>query len=73
MQKINCFGDFCPIPLLKAKKIADTLNSNESFVLVTDHSCVLESINDYFTDKSYSLKVLEAINGVWEITITKLI
>lgn len=72
MEKINCFGDFCPIPLLKAKNEISKLAVNEAFMLVTDHSCVVESLNDYFNKKSYELFVDEVINGVWEITIKKI-
>ncbi len=72
MRKIECFGDFCPIPLLKAQNEVDHLGCGDSFMLVTDHSCVVESINDHFTAHRYEVDVFEAINGVWEITITKL-
>lgn len=71
MDKLNCFGDFCPVPLLKAKNEAEKLNSGESFMLVTDHSCVVESVNEYFSIRKYQLEIDEVINGVWEITITK--
>ena len=72
MKKLDCFGDFCPVPLLKAQKEVTQLNSGESFMLVTDHSCVVESIDDHFHTSKYNIDVFEAINGVWEITIKKL-
>ena len=72
MKKIDCFGDFCPVPLLKARNEVELLDHGESFMLVTDHSCVVESIGDHFHSIKYDLDVYEAINGVWEITITKL-
>jgi TusA-related sulfurtransferase len=71
MNKIDCFGDYCPIPLLKAKKEFDNLDSGESFMLVTDHSCVAESIKDYFSKSTCTFICEEVLNGVWEITITK--
>ena len=72
MNKINCFGDYCPAPLLKAKSAIKDLSVGESFMLVSDHSCVVESLADYFDKRAYQLGVDEVINGVWEITITKL-
>lgn len=72
MDKINCFGDFCPVPLLKAQNAVKELSSGEDFMLVTDHSCVVESIQDYFKINKYELYIDEVLNGVWEITITKL-
>lgn len=71
MEKINCFGDFCPVPLLKAKNKFSSLKPGQSFMLVTDHSCVVESLHDYFQSKPVSIDFEEAINGVWEITITR--
>lgn len=72
MKKIDCFGDFCPLPLLKAQKEVKTLGPGESFMLVTDHSCVVESIEDHFHLDQYDLSIDEVINGVWEIEIKKL-
>jgi len=71
LDKLNCFGDFCPVPLLKAKKTVKELVAGEEFMLVTDHSCVVESIEDYFRSNKYELFIEEVLNGVWEITITK--
>lgn len=72
MKKIDCLGEFCPIPILKIKKELKTLPKGESFMVVTDHSCVLQSIQDHFK-KSTTVTVVpeEIINGVWEITVTK--
>ncbi len=71
MDKIECFGDYCPIPLLKAQNAVKDLEPGESFMLVTDHSCVVESISEYFTLRNFDMLIDEVINGVWEITITK--
>lgn len=73
MKKIDCLGEFCPIPILKIKKELKTLPQGESFIVVTDHNCVLQSIQDHFK-KSKSVTVVpeEVINGVWEITVSKL-
>lgn len=71
MKKIDCLGEFCPIPLLKVKNAISKLNVNESIMLVTDHSCVLESVIDYFKNTNISCSHEEVINGVWEIIFTK--
>lgn len=71
MKKIDCFGDFCPIPLMKARKTIDEITQGETFLLVTDHSCVVESISDYFALTRCTITIDEVINGVWEIEITK--
>lgn len=72
MKKVDCLGEFCPIPILRIKEELKTLPQGESFMLVTDHSCVLQSITDHFSKSSHvRVEPEEVINGVWEITVTR--
>ena len=71
MEILNCLGDFCPVPLLNAVEAARKLAPGESFMLVTDHSCVLESLREHFISRRYDLSIEEVLNGVWEVTISK--
>lgn len=71
MKKIDCCGDFCPIPIIKTKKALETLAINDCLMIVTDHSCVVESINEFSKQHTCKYEEEEVINGVWEITITK--
>jgi len=64
---LDCFGDICPIPVLKVEKEMQELNKGEQFMLVTDHSCVVKSI----MEKYKNITIDEPMNGVWEITFTK--
>ncbi len=71
MKKIDCFGDICPVPLLKMNSEINKMSIGESFQMVVDHSCVIESIREtlFRSDLEYSIE--EVLNGVWEITLTK--
>ncbi|MTI66078.1 MAG: sulfurtransferase TusA family protein [Firmicutes bacterium] len=69
MKKIDCLGDMCPIPILKTKKALKKVKSKETVQVVTDHSCVLESMLSNF--KEHKITSEEVINGIWEIYITK--
>jgi len=69
MKKIDCLGDMCPIPILKIRKEIKSLDSGDTIMVVTDHSCVLESVTSNF--KKYKITHEEVINGVWEISISK--
>ena len=69
MKTVDCLGDMCPIPVLKAKKELQSINKGDTIKIVTDHSCVLESVTTKF--KKHLVSYAEVINGVWEITITK--
>lgn len=71
MNKINCFGDVCPIPLMKLKNKLKEIELGDSIMIVVDHSCVVESISDYYDSSKHTIEIDEVLNGVWEITITK--
>ena len=71
MQKLNCLGDYCPIPLIKIKNALSNLPQYDSILLVTDHSCVVESIKEHCFNFSLSCSIDEVINGVWEITVKR--
>lgn len=72
MKKIDCFGDICPIPLLKLHKEINLMHSGESFMMVVDHSCVIENIRKDLARSDLSYSIEEVLNGVWEINVTKL-
>lgn len=71
MIKIDCLGDMCPIPVLKIGEFIDQINNGEEVLLVSDHSCTKNSIQDFARKNHFTCKTIEAINGVWEITLTK--
>lgn len=67
LKMIDCFGDICPIPILKIEKELESTPKGGEFMLVTDHSCVLESIKDVYLKKDIIMEIDEVMNGVWEI------
>ncbi|MDX1357432.1 MAG: sulfurtransferase TusA family protein [Clostridia bacterium] len=72
MKVIDSFGEICPIPVLRIQEELAILKPGESFMIVVDHSCVLESIKDKYKGKKIKMIIDEVMNGVWEITFTKL-
>jgi len=71
MNKIDCFGDICPLPIIKMQHELEHLANGESFQMVVDHSCVIESLKDHLGKTKFEYVIEEVMNGVWEITITK--
>jgi len=67
LKVLDCFGDICPIPVIKVEKELERLKKGEKFMMITDHSCVVKSI----MDKYCCISIEEPMNGVWEITFTK--
>jgi len=72
MQKVDCLGDICPVPIIKTKKQLQNTKSGESFMIVTDHSCSLENLIELLKNYNVSYEYEEVINGVWEIIVTRL-
>ena len=70
MKILDCLGDMCPIPILKTKKELKNIVTGETIKIVTDHSCVLESVMSKF--KKYPITYEEVMNGIWEIYLTKI-
>lgn len=71
MKTIDCLGDICPVPIIKINKEFPSMKSGDSLMIITDHSCVAESILNHFKNSKVTIESEEVINGVWEITLTK--
>ncbi|WP_227017296.1 sulfurtransferase TusA family protein [Sinanaerobacter chloroacetimidivorans] len=69
--RIDCLGDMCPVPIIKLQKREGELSKGRQIVLITDHSCVSESVKNYCNVHRYKVKILEPVNGVWEFYISK--
>lgn len=72
MKTIDSFGEMCPIPVLRIEEEIKTLETGDSFMIVVDHSCVVESIKDKYKNSKIKIVMDEVMNGVWEITVTRL-
>lgn len=71
LKTIDCFGEICPVPILKIEDQLKTIQLGDEFKLVTDHSCTIESIKEIYTKKGMIKKIEEVMNGVWEVIIVK--
>lgn len=71
MLELDCLGDMCPIPIMKLKQCDKLTKKGDQVKLITDHSCVLESVTGYCKGKGLSMSVAEPMNGIWEITVEK--
>lgn len=69
--KLDCLGDICPIPIMKLMKYEKKLAEGGKIMLVTDHSCTSESVQNYCSAQELELKIVEPINGVWEMYISR--
>lgn len=67
---VDCVGEMCPVPVVKAQIQYKKMNPGDSITIVTDHSCTPQSLKEAFKKLSCDINVQEE-NGIWEITITK--
>lgn len=71
MKKLDCLGDVCPVPSLKAVEQLSRLQPGEKVKVIVDHSCAVKNIQDAVIKLAAGFTVEEVANGIWEITITR--
>ncbi|MFP4021994.1 MAG: sulfurtransferase TusA family protein [Halanaerobium sp.] len=68
---IDCIGDPCPLPLIKAEKKLRRLPAGDQICLEIDHNCALNSIPEWARKKGYQVKVEQTPCLEWKIYIKK--
>lgn len=71
MKKLDCLGDICPVPSLKALEQLQRLQPGETVKIVVDHSCAVTNIREAVTKLAAGFTVEEVANGIWEITLSR--
>lgn len=68
MIELDCLGDVCPVPAMKLEQALSDF-PGQDIMLVTDHSCVFNSISAICKKKRLRFVSDEVLNGVWEIQV----
>ncbi|WP_159448339.1 sulfurtransferase TusA family protein [Dethiosulfovibrio salsuginis] len=71
IRKVDCLGDFCPIPGIKARLAMNGMRPGDQVLLVSDHSCAPLNVRDVVEEMGCSVKIEEVIPGVFEMVISK--
>ncbi|HYH03036.1 MAG TPA: sulfurtransferase TusA family protein [Bacillota bacterium] len=71
MAKLDCMGDFCPLPALKVNAKLASLKPGERLTVLLDHSCAVDNIKELAHGQVSQMEINEVANGVWEITLIK--
>lgn len=69
---IDCLGEACPVPLVKAQKALAELSEGDVLVVQIDHSCAMKNIPDWAREAGQNVEVEEVDEGEWEVIIEKL-
>lgn len=68
---LDCLGEACPIPLIKAQKQLDKLTVGDVLIVNVDHSCAIKNIPEWARKEGYNCEIDEIDDGEWDIYIEK--
>ena len=70
---LECYGEACPIPLVKAQKKIVELDAGDILIIQIDHSCAMKNIPEWARKDGHNVEVDEVEDGEWEIIIEKVV
>ena len=69
--RLDCFGEACPVPLLKTQKKLADLNVGDLLIVEIDHSCAMKNVPEWARKEGHNVEIEETGEGEWEIYIEK--
>ena len=69
--ELDCLGEACPVPLMKAEKKINTLNKGDVLVVHIDHSCAMKNVPEWARSQGFNVEVEEVDDGEWDVIIEK--
>ncbi len=69
--ELDCLGEACPIPLVKAEKKIKELEPDDVLIVQIDHSCAMKNLPEWARKEGHNVEVEEVDDGEWEIIIEK--
>ncbi len=70
-KTLDCYGEACPIPLVKTQKELETMAKGDVLIVSIDHSCAMKNIPDWAREVGYNVEIDEIGEGEWDIVIEK--
>lgn len=68
---LDCLGEACPIPLVKAEKALAKLVKGDVLIVQVDHSCAMKNVPEWAIKGGHNVEIEEVEDGQWEIFIEK--
>jgi len=69
--ELDCLGEACPVPLIKAQKKIKEIKIGDILILNIDHSCALKAIPEWARKDGHNVEIDEIDDGEWDIVIEK--
>ena len=70
--ELDCFGEGCPIPLVKAEKKLDEMVVGDILIVLIDHSCAMKNVPEWARKQGHNVEIDEVDDGEWEVVIEKM-
>ncbi len=70
-KTLDCYGEACPIPLVKTQKELESMAKGDVLIVSIDHSCAMKNIPDWAREVGYNVEIDEIGEGEWDIVIEK--
>ena len=70
-KTIDCLGEACPVPLVKAQKALEELAVGDVLVVQIDHSCAMKNVPEWAREAGHNVEIEEVDDGEWEVVIEK--
>jgi TusA-related sulfurtransferase len=64
-------GEACPVPLIKAEKELEKLESGDVLIVQIDHSCAMKNVPEWARKQGHEVELEEVDDGEWECIIEK--
>jgi len=69
--ELDCMGEACPVPLIKAEKALEKLDGGDVLIVQVDHSCAMKNVPEWARKQGHNVEIEEVDDGEWEIFIEK--
>ena len=69
--ELDCLGEACPIPLVKAENKLKVMESGDVLIVQIDHSCAMKNVPEWARKEGHNVEIEEIDDGEWEIIIEK--
>lgn len=68
---LDCFGEACPVPLVRAQKKMEKMAVGDVLIVQIDHSCAMKNVPEWARNQGHNVEIEETGDGEWELIIEK--
>jgi len=69
--ELDCLGEACPVPLIKAEKKLKEMENGDVLIVQIDHSCAMKNVPEWARKEGHNVEIEEVDDGEWEVIIEK--